>query len=51
MNIPEVISNFNVYGGDNSKLIGVSGEVTLPDLSAVTATVSVTPRMRRVSRN
>ena len=36
MNIPEVISNFNVYGGDNSKLIGVSGEVTLPDLSAVT---------------
>lgn len=40
MNIPEVISNFNVYGGDNSKLIGVSGEVTLPDLSAVTATVS-----------
>ena len=40
MNIPEVISNYNVYGGDNSKLIGVSGEVSLVEIGAVTATVS-----------
>ena len=40
MIIPEVINNFNVYGGDNSKLIGVSGEVSLVEIGAVTATVS-----------
>lgn len=40
MIIPEVINNYNVYGGDNSKLIGVSGEVSLVEISAVTANVS-----------
>ena len=40
MIIPEVINNFNVYGGSANKLIGVSGEVTLAEISATTATVS-----------
>lgn len=37
--IPEVIHSFNVYKGGN-KLIGLTGEVTLPDFGAMTATVS-----------
>lgn len=40
MILPEVISNFNVYDYNNNKLIGVSGEVSLAELSAVTATIS-----------
>lgn len=40
MILPEVISNFNVYDNGNNKLIGVSGEVSLSELAAVTATVS-----------
>lgn len=40
MIIPEVINNFNVYDGSANKLIGVSGEVTLAEISATTATVS-----------
>lgn len=38
-NIPEIINNFNVYM-DADKLIGVSAEVTLPDLEAMTETIS-----------
>ncbi len=37
--IPEVITDFNVYE-DGTKLIGVSGEVTIPDLEAMTETIS-----------
>ncbi len=37
--IPEVINHFNVYGSDGTKLIGISGEVTLPDMEAVTETI------------
>lgn len=37
--IPEKITNFNVYN-DAEKLLGVSGEVTLPSLEAMTSTVS-----------
>ena len=40
MILPEVISNFNVYDYSNNKLIGVSGEVSLAEISAVTATIS-----------
>lgn len=36
---PEVINNFNVYNSGN-KMVGVSGEISLPDLQAVTAEVS-----------
>lgn len=36
--LPEAVNCFNVYRGGN-RLIGVSGEVTLPDLSAITETV------------
>lgn len=37
--IPEVIHDFNIYNG-GSKLVGVSGEVTLPDFEAMTETIS-----------
>lgn len=37
--IPEVINQFNVYNADN-KYMGISGEVSLATLSAVTAEVS-----------
>ena len=36
---PEVINNFNVYNSGN-KMVGVSGEISLADLQAVTAEVS-----------
>ncbi|MDO4285173.1 MAG: phage major tail tube protein [Eubacteriales bacterium] len=36
---PEVVNNFNVYS-NGDKFEGVSGEVTLPTISAMTATVS-----------
>lgn len=36
--VPELVNNFNVYI-DGHKLIGVSGEVSLPELSAITETV------------
>ncbi len=39
LRIPDKIQNFNVYT-DGEKLIGVSGEVTLPEISAMTETVS-----------
>ena len=38
-NIPEVINNYNAYSNGN-KLIGVTGEVQLPDLEAITETIS-----------
>jgi len=37
--IPEKINAYNIYN-DNSKLIGVSEEVTLPDLESITETIS-----------
>lgn len=39
--IPEVINDFNIYN-QNSKLVGVSGEVSLPDLEGMTETISGT---------
>lgn len=38
-NVPEVINNYNVYNNGNM-LIGVSGSVTLPELSPITEDVS-----------
>lgn len=38
-NIPEVINCFNVYNGGN-KLIGLSGEISLPDFQSLTETIS-----------
>lgn len=37
--IPEKVVNFNVYN-EGEKLVGVSGEVTLPNLEAMTETIS-----------
>lgn len=37
--IPEKVVNFNVYN-DIEKLVGVAGEVTLPDFEAMTETIS-----------
>lgn len=37
--VPEIINDFNIYDEGN-QLIGVSGEVTLPDFEAVTETIS-----------
>lgn len=37
--IPEVINDFNMYKNGN-KLVGTTGEVSLPDFEAITATVS-----------
>jgi len=37
--IPEKVVNFNVYD-EGEKLVGVSGEVTLPKLEAMTETIS-----------
>lgn len=37
--IPEVVNHFNVYDENMNKLIGRSGEVSLPDLDAVTETI------------
>ena len=48
---PEVINNFNVYNSGN-KMVGVSGEISLADLQAVTAEVSgadFNPRSREGS--
>lgn len=39
--IPELINNFNVYKSGNI-LMGISGEVTLPDLEGITETLSGT---------
>jgi P2 family phage contractile tail tube protein len=37
--IPEAINNFNVYWGDAHRLVGISGEVELPDFEALTETL------------
>ncbi len=37
--IPEVINDFNLYTNGN-RLVGVTGEVALPDFEAITATIS-----------
>lgn len=37
--IPEKVVNYNVYD-DTEKLVGVTGEVTLPNLEAMTETIS-----------
>lgn len=39
MIIPEVINNYNIYDDKARKMIGVSGEVELPELEAITDTV------------
>nr|WP_295681125.1 phage major tail tube protein [uncultured Lachnoclostridium sp.]DAD78529.1 MAG TPA: tail tube protein [Caudovirales sp. ctCiv1]DAL67971.1 MAG TPA: tail tube protein [Caudoviricetes sp.] len=39
VSIPEVVNSFNVYKEGNV-LIGISGEVTLPDLTAITETLT-----------
>ena len=39
LNFPEVINYFNVYNGGN-KLMGITGEISLAELKAKTATVS-----------
>lgn len=39
--IPEVINNYNVYGGaSEEKLIGISGEITLPSFDMTTHTMT-----------
>lgn len=37
--LPEVINNYNVYGEDGVSLIGISGEVELPEMEALTETL------------
>lgn len=37
--LPEVLNNFNIYDDKAKKLIGVSGEVKLPELEAITDTL------------
>lgn len=39
MIIPEVINNYNVYDSKAKMLIGISGEVELPNLEAITDTI------------
>lgn len=39
MIIPEVINNYNIYDSKAKKLIGISGEVELPSLEAITDTI------------
>lgn len=40
MKIPEMINNCNCYDGNSDKLIGVTGEVTLPEIEFLTETLS-----------
>lgn len=37
--LPEVLNHFNIYDDRAQKLIGVSGEIELPDLEAITDTL------------
>lgn len=39
MNFPTVINNFNMYEGSD-RLIGVTDEVKLPDMNAITSSIS-----------
>ncbi len=41
MFIPEVVHSFNVYDDNAKKLIGISGEVNLGELKAMTDTIEV----------
>ena len=38
--LPEVINNYNVYDDRANRLIGISGEVELPNIEAMTETLS-----------
>jgi P2 family phage contractile tail tube protein len=40
MKLPEVINNYNVYDEDSNKLIGISDEVTLPNIESKIATIA-----------
>lgn len=37
--VPEVLNSYNVYDDNAKKLIGVSGEIELPELEALTDTI------------
>ena len=37
--IPEVVNNFNMYNGNN-RIVGITGEVSIPDLEGLTETIS-----------
>lgn len=39
--VPEVVNDFNLYNG-SSRLVGITGEVTIPDLEGLTETISGT---------
>lgn len=38
--IPERINNFNLYKNGRNKLVGITGEVALPDFESMTETIS-----------
>lgn len=38
--IPEKVTNYNVYEGGTNKLVGITGDVTLPSLQAISETIS-----------
>ncbi len=38
--IPEVINNYNVYDSNSNALVGISGEIPLPNFEALTSTMS-----------
>lgn len=37
--IPEVLNNFNIYDDNANQLVGISGEVELPEMKAITDTI------------
>lgn len=39
--IPEIINDFNLYN-QNNKIVGITGEVSIPDLEGMTETISGT---------
>ena len=49
MIIPEVINNYNVYDSKAKMLIGISGEVELPSLEAITDTIEAAGILGEVS--
>ncbi len=38
--IPEVVNGYNVYDTNSNRLVGISGEIPLPNFEALTATMS-----------
>ena len=38
--VPEVINDYNVYNTNSDVLVGISGEIPLPNFAALTATMS-----------